>query len=147
MPRLAEKAGHPNELIDVIATTNRALLRRMEEVISAEGLTRPQFLALRCVSESAMVPMKDISDRMLVTPANITGIVDRLESKGLVRRAAHRGDRRATIVELTLKGKAMQERLSSRYTEFMEDALRVFTTEEQKKLRNLLLKLQEGMSG
>jgi len=90
--------------------------------------------------------MKGISDKMFVTPANITGIIDRLEAKGLVKRATRHGDRRAVIVELTTKGAAVQERVSSKYKEFIQNALKVFTTEEQKMLRDLLLKLQEGMS-
>jgi DNA-binding MarR family transcriptional regulator len=138
-----EETQLSDELSDVIVTTHMILKRKSEEVLSEENLTRPQFQALRFVAETGVTPMKGISNRMCVTPPNITGIVDRLESKGLVRRKAREGDKRATIIELTPKGVAVQRRVSSRYKEFVQDALKVFTAEEQRTLSALLLKLQE----
>lgn len=90
--------------------------------------------------------MKAISDKMFVTPANITGIIDRLESKGLVKRRARHGDRRTIIIELTPRGAALHERVASKYGEFMRSALKGFTNEEKRTLSHLLTKLQEGMS-
>lgn len=91
--------------------------------------------------------MKGISDEMLVTPSNITGIIDRLQSKGFIKRMARqKGDRRTTIIELTQKGRALHEKVAAAYGEFMNSALQVLTLEEQRTLRDLLVKLQEGMS-
>jgi len=115
-------------------------------LLSEENLTRPQFQALRCVAEKGTTPMKGISERLLVTPANITGIIDRLESKGLLKRTAQAGDRRATIIELTPRGAAVQQRVSSKYKEFIKNSLKVLTKVEQRMLRDILAKLQEGMS-
>jgi DNA-binding MarR family transcriptional regulator len=98
------------------------------------------------VAEKGKTPMKGISDRLFVTPANITGIIDRLESKGLLKRTAHHGDRRATIIELTPKGAAVQERVSSKYMEFIQNSLNVLAKDEQKMLHDILMKLQDGMS-
>lgn len=141
-----EKARRPNEITDVIIETYRTLLRESEELLSEENLTRPQFQALRCIAVKGQTTMKGISDKLSVTPPNITGIIDRLESKGLVKRTAHRGDRRATIIELTPKGAAVQERVSSEYKEFLQNAVKVLTTGERRALNDLLIKLQEGMS-
>jgi len=146
MAGYTQGARNPNELADVMNSTYRTILRKSEELLSEEGLTRPQFQALRCVAEKGATPMKGISDKLSVTPANITGIIDRLESKGLLRRSAQAGDRRATIVELTTKGTAVQERVSTKYKEFMKGSLKALSRDEQKSLRDILVKLQEGMS-
>ena len=130
---------------DAITSTYRTLLRETEELLSREGITRAQFQALRCVATGPL-PMKDISEKMFVTRPNITGLIDKLESKGLVKRTGHRRDRRATIVRLTRKGSSLQERVSSKYRTFLRDSLKVLTGEEQSNLRDALLKLQEGMS-
>ena len=122
------------------------MARRIAEMFSEEGLTRPQFQALRIVAKKGAVCMREISDEMFVTPANITGIIDRLEARGLLTRAGRKGDRRTTDIMLTTKGKALQGRVAEKYGRFMQNALGVFTQEEQKTLRDLLLKLQEGMS-
>ena len=48
--------------------------------------------------------MSALGDELVVSPRNITSLVDALEDGGLVRRRAHPTDRRATIVELTPQG-------------------------------------------
>ena len=139
-------ARGPSNLTDAITSTYRTLLRESEELVSKEGLTRAQFHALRFAAEKGPLPMKEISEKMFVTRANVTGLVDKLESKGLVRRAAHQRDRRATMIELTPKGVAIQKRVASEYKAFMRDSLGALTAKEQKSLFDVLLKLQEGMS-
>ncbi|MDG6988644.1 MAG: MarR family transcriptional regulator [Nitrososphaerota archaeon] len=138
-------SGH-NETYGAILSAYRAMARRIAEMLSEEGLTQPQFQALRVVAKKGTVCMREISDEMLVTPANITGIVDRLESRGLLMRTGRKGDRRTTDIELTPKGRALQERVAERYGEFVQNALRVFTPAEQRTLRELLVKLQEAMA-
>ncbi len=124
----------------------KAMQRSIAELLSEEGLTQPQFYALRVIAKNGSMPMKGISDGMHVTPANVTGIRDRLEHKGLIRRTARALDRRATIVELTPEGRAVQERVATKYSEFMKKALQAFTSDEQEALRYLLEKLQQEMS-
>ena len=142
---VGESTRNSTGVTDAITATYKTLLRESEELLSTEGITRAQFQALRCVAKGP-IPMKDISEKMFVTRANITGLVDKLESKGLVKRTGHQRDRRATIIRLTPKGISVQERVASKYREFMHDSLKALTEEEQKNLRNSLLKLQEGMS-
>jgi len=139
-------AQYSSEVTDVIIATYRTILRETEELLSEESLTRPQYQALRCVAEKGPTPMKGISDSLLVTPANVTGIIDRLESKGLLKRKAQHVDRRATIIELTPKGVAVQKRVSSKYKGFMRDSLKLLTRNEQEILGDILAKLQKGMS-
>jgi MarR family transcriptional regulator, 2-MHQ and catechol-resistance regulon repressor len=135
-----------NGVIEAISATYRILRRESEELLSKEDMTRPQFQALMSLAQRGPILMKEISEKMFVTRANVTGIIDRLESKGLVRRTANHRDRRATMIELTPKGVALQERVSSKYTTFMQDSLKVLTEDEQKSLRDALVKLQGGMS-
>lgn len=146
MPNRAGRAEHPDETYNAVITTYRVIQRSIGELLSEEGLTQPQFYALRVIAKNGAAPMNRISYEMLVTPANITGIVDRLESRGLIRRMAREGDRRATIIGLTPKGRAVQERVATRYSEFMRKALQAFTADEQRVLRDLLEKLQQEMS-
>jgi DNA-binding MarR family transcriptional regulator len=135
-----------NETYDAVNAAFKAMQRSIAELLAEEGLTQPQFVAMRVVAKSGATPMRKISDEMFVTPANLTGIIDRLENKGLIKRMARQGDRRATIIELTPEGRAAQERVASRYSRFMQDALQAFTKDEQKTLRYLLEKLRRGMS-
>jgi DNA-binding MarR family transcriptional regulator len=120
----------------------KAMRSNIAEELSTEGLTPPQFGLLRAVAKRGAMSLNRISQEMLVTPPNITGVVDRLEAKLLVRRVANKEDRRATIIELTSEGRRLQENVAKRYGVFMKQALSAFTHSEQATLRNLLLKLE-----
>ncbi len=143
---LALAEEQQNETYNAVIATYKAMHRSIAELLAKEDLTQPQFIALRVLSRKGAMLMCKISEEMLVTPANVTGIIDRLEHKGLVKRVARQGDRRATIIELTTEGRAVQERVAVRYSEMMRRALQGFTTEEQETLRGLLAKLQREMS-
>lgn len=137
--------GH-NETYSAVLAAYKVMARKIAEMLSEEELTQPQFRALRVVAKEGRVCMREISEEMFVTPANITGIIDRLESRGLLRRTGRRGDRRTTDIELTRKGELVQKRVTEKFNDFMQNALNVFTGEEQRTLRELLVKLQEGMA-
>ena len=82
---------------------------------------------------------------MLVTPPNITGLIDRLESKGFIKRTARKEDRRATIIELTSEGRRIQEKVKKRFNKFMQEVLSEFTPEESRTLSRLLAKFEQVM--
>ncbi|MBS3819289.1 MarR family transcriptional regulator [bacterium] len=69
------------------------------------GITGPQSLVIKslCEASGPLSPVK-LSRQLNVTPANITGIIDRLEEKGLVQRNRQLVDRRAIQIELTEDG-------------------------------------------
>jgi MarR family 2-MHQ and catechol resistance regulon transcriptional repressor len=146
VPKRTKPAEDNDEAYATVIETYKLMHRRTFELASKEGLTQPQFSALRVIARNGAMLMRDISEKMFVTPANLTGIVDRLEQKGLVRRSSRQGDRRATVIDLTPKGSMLQERVATRYSEFVHRALGALTAEEQQKLRYLLEKLQREMS-
>jgi|ERR1022692_288042 MarR family 2-MHQ and catechol resistance regulon transcriptional repressor len=146
MPENSALADQRSGTYNAIVATYKIMFRKMTEMLLKEGLTQPQFQALRVVAKYGPTPMKTISDKMTVSAANVTGIVDRLESKGLILRHARSDDRRATIIALTAKGKKVQEGVSGKTAKFVQEALREFTPEEQETLGRLLAKLQEEMS-
>ncbi len=147
MSKQAESAEESNGTYNAIIATYRLMQRGMTMLLAEEGLTQPQFTALRAMAKHGPTPMKTLSDELMVTAPNITGIVDRLESKGLVRRAASSEDRRATILELTTKGMRLQEEVTKKYVGFLQKALQKFSSDEQETLSLLLAKLREEMSG
>jgi DNA-binding MarR family transcriptional regulator len=53
----------------------------------------------------------DLSRKLYVTPSNITGVIDRLERKGLVERIRKVGDRRVALITLTEKGEELSKSL------------------------------------
>lgn len=82
---------------------------RRRDVSESLGLSFAKTRALRRLAHQAM-PMGELSAALDIEPANTTGLVDDLESRGLVRRRPHPTDRRARIVDATRKGKALARR-------------------------------------
>jgi DNA-binding MarR family transcriptional regulator len=54
---------------------------------------------------------RELADLLGVTPRNVTGLIDALQAVGLVSRAPHATDRRATLVSLTTKGAGLAAEL------------------------------------
>ena len=75
------------------------------------GLTGPQSWVLRNLVRKGPLSSAQLSRRSYATPANITGIIDRLEKKGLVERIRKRGDRRVALITLTEAGLELGENL------------------------------------
>ena len=71
------------------------------------GLTGPQSLVLRLLIKKGALSSADLSRQMYVTPSNITGIIDRLEKKGLVERIRQQSDRRVALITLTQSGQKL----------------------------------------
>jgi DNA-binding MarR family transcriptional regulator len=87
------------------------MLARVEEVLRPHKLTfaRYELLMLLLFSRNGSLPLSRVGDRLQVHPASVTNVVDRLERQGLVRRAPHPSDRRATLAELTDAGRQVAE--------------------------------------
>jgi len=73
-----------------------------EEAAASAGLTAPQAMILTLLSEPTS--MREFAQRMGCDASNITGIVDRLEAKGMVVRCADQEDRRVKRIRRTPSG-------------------------------------------
>lgn len=108
----------------------------------AEDLTTPQFGVLEILYKRGPVPLKKISEEMMVTGANITCVVDNLEKEGFVKRIPSKEDRRVIHADLTPQGKAKVESILPAYAESMAGILSALSEHEQKELTKLLGKVQ-----
>ncbi len=73
-------------------------------------LTVPQADVIFSLGNTDGLTCKEIGERTLITKGTLTGILDRLEAKGLIRRLPSASDRRSTVIELTPSGKRVFER-------------------------------------
>ena len=110
-----------------VVTAYQTCTRRYAEMLGHFGLTIPQFDVLSAVSalQPEALP-STVAERLLVTRGNITGILKRLEAQGLLRRAAHTGDGRALVCQLTPQGAALLQRASAAAAAFIEAQLSPF---------------------
>ena len=82
----------------------RAVLARVEPRLAAAGLTPTQFGVLEAILHKGPLSQRELSRKVLTSAGNMTDLIDKLESRGLVRAHARSQDRRAVRVELTPAG-------------------------------------------
>ena len=81
------------------------------------GLTAMQGHTLRLLDPDRPVAMSALADGLTCDASNVTGIVDKLESRGLVVRQGSGHDRRVKMLAVTEEGRRLQEQLSARMME------------------------------
>ena len=75
------------------------------------SLSTTQVKSLFCIVENERISSRKLADMLDVTPANVTGIVDKLIEQGLVQRVENSQDRRVVFLESTGTGKKLIENL------------------------------------
>ena len=95
------------DIVGSIRKLVRAVYFDSQKMSRQFGLTGPQSVVVRLLLNNGSMSSAELSRLMYVTPSNMTGIIDRLEKKGLVKRVRKEGDRRIVMIVLTENGKEL----------------------------------------
>jgi MarR family transcriptional regulator, 2-MHQ and catechol-resistance regulon repressor len=119
------------------------VMERTKELFSSEDITPQQFNILRILRGSFPQPLStlQIRERMLDKMSDTSRIVDRLVTKGLVKKGTCKTDRRLVDVIITDKGKKMLERLDKRQDE-LDNIIGNLSEKEAAVLSELLDKIR-----
>jgi len=111
--------------------------RRLPAVAAELGLPEAQCQVLQLLDPQAPVAMCRIAEALDCDPSNITGIVDRLQARGLVERRSDPRDRRVKKLVLTAQGRDRRKRLLERLDE-PPSAIQALSLAEQQGLCAIL---------
>jgi len=95
------------------------------------GLTSSQFDIIATLGNTQGMSFKDLGEKTLITKGTLTGVVDRLVAKSLVRRVASPSDGRSQMVQLTRAGEVLFARVFPAHLAYLEQ---VFAAWSQKNL-------------
>jgi DNA-binding MarR family transcriptional regulator len=113
--------------------------------IKSLRLTPSQFDVIATLGDTEGMTCSELSAHTLVTKGTLTGVLDRLVSKGLIRRDAMKGDRRCTKISLTVKGDALFRKTFAAHLAFLRPFFeRALSPEEVNQARALLLRLRDS---
>lgn len=134
------------ELLLNLAYTFYGIEACLARETGAYGLSLSAFNALMILSRSASkgCPLHELSELLLVSRANITGLVDSLVRKGLAERIVYDGDRRVRIARITNAGDALLESLLPGYFDKARKLCAGLNGEEKKALTELLTQLRRS---
>src|SRR5210317_174834 len=110
---------------------------------SGSDLTPSQARVVFTLGDTDCMTCKDIGDISLITKGTLTGVVDRLEEKGLVERWSVEGDGRKTIVALTRKGEKVYKKEFPKHVEFLKSKFDNLNANDRKQAVQLLQKIKE----
>jgi MarR family 2-MHQ and catechol resistance regulon transcriptional repressor len=119
----------------------RAVEQNALSSVSGLGLGLSDFAVLEILLHKGPLTVNVIGKKILLTSGSTTTAIDRLESRGLVRRTPHPHDQRARLVELTKDGQRVIECAFRQHVRDMEDTAAVLTPSERLELIRLLKKL------
>ena len=120
----------------------RRIMRAMDvysrQLAGSHGLTGPQMLCLREITTRGSLTTGALARAVALSPATLTGILDRLEARGLVSRERRPEDKRRVLVSLTALGKQMSQELPSPMQERFGSRLTDLSIDEQTAIRMAL---------
>ncbi|MFL5348256.1 MAG: MarR family winged helix-turn-helix transcriptional regulator [Hyalangium sp.] len=135
---------HAAQLLQFLPHLTRWTRELVSQVSAGLELSLRQYAALRALQEGAR-SATDLARRWQVTPAVVTGVIDRLERRGLVRRAANPKDRRRLDLALTSKGLEMSRSVDDKLTRALAAHLAVAAPSDLLALSRTLAVLERAL--
>jgi DNA-binding MarR family transcriptional regulator len=111
--------------------------------LSGSDLTVAQANVIFTLGNTDGMTCKDIGDWTHITKGTLTGVIDRLEAKGLVERWAVEGDGRKTIIALTRRGDRVFKKEFPRHVSYLKDRFDQLGPRDRDQAVRLLQKIQQ----
>src|SRR4029077_16583047 len=128
---------------------SRIIEAELRERLSTEfDTTLPRFDVMAALyrAPDGML-MSDLSRFLLVSNGNVTGIVDRLVSEGLISRARRNGDRRPSIVRLTPRGRESFQAMAAAHERWVGELLADVSKSDAQRLASMLKAFRSNWEG
>jgi len=125
--------------------THQAFLSYAASHVHKLDLTLPQFDVIITLGNTSGMPYKKLGEETLITKGTLTGVISRLEDKGLVQRGASETDGRSQIIRLTEAGKSLFERTFPEHLQFINQLFNNYSPEDISTLEAVLVRLREAV--
>ena len=114
----AQAASAPSLRLDdqlcfALYAASRAMTQTYRPLLTALGLTYPQYLVMLVLWETDGVSVGELGSRLFLDSGTLTPLLKRLEALGVLGRQRAKGDERSVIVSLTTKGRGLRTRALS----------------------------------
>lgn len=134
------QADVPATLVQLV----NLITRHLAPVLARYGITPQQWSVLAAVADTDEDPsLAAVSRRMMVSKQNMTGMIARLESVGLLRRVGDPSDLRASMLQLTARGKRVVASAGPDYNEWTTNLLGTLTQSDRRAFARALDQLTE----
>ncbi len=98
-----------NQLCFPVYAASRLIIREYQPHLDRLGITYPQYLVLMVLWEEDNLTVNDITRKLVLNTNTVTPLLKRMQQQGIIERKRSDEDERKVIVQLTSKGRALQE--------------------------------------
>ncbi len=132
-------------LIREILATADVFLRESHRLFRPHGLTAAQFNVLNVLGRTeGGLSQRELGDRLVVDRSNVTGLLDRLERAGWVKRSDDPKDRRIYRISLTAAGRRLWREVCPRYDAVLAQVVAGVEEKRAREIHEVLARLQEA---
>lgn len=121
-----------------IKLLSQLLTRKLQERLESYGLTPFHWVVLCCLWQEDGLPTCSLGERLQQVGGTLTGVLDRMEQRGLVRRERDPHDRRIWRIWLTDAGRQLKDELPPIVLELREQTFEGIPPAERERLSELL---------
>jgi MarR family transcriptional regulator, organic hydroperoxide resistance regulator len=129
-----------------IKVLSQLLSRHLQDELDTYGLTPFHWLVLNCLWDQDGLATSVLGERLRQVGGTLTGVIDRMEERGLVRRERDANDRRIWRIWLTPTGQALAETLPPHVYKVRTKLLQGFSESEQKQLSDWVDRMLANLS-
>lgn len=123
-----------------LVVTYQSFERYSSEHMKSLGITMTQFDIIATLGNQPPMSCKLLGEKTLVTKGTMTGVLERLEEKGFIRRELNAEDARSQLISLTKKGQQLFEKI---FPEHMNHLQKAFGKLSKKELEDLAVSLEK----
>lgn len=127
----------------LLTVSQHEVFQVFSEGLEPFGITPGQYGVLRCIWEGGPTTPKEIARILRLENSTVSGVLDRMEKKGLIRRITDENDRRSVRVETTQEGAGMRDDVLQVIDELNDKVLGGLSAEERKILDRSLRRIGE----
>ena len=128
----------------LLTTAQHAVFQYLNSKLSEYDITPSQYGVLSCLWQREFATPKQISEILCLETSTISGVLDRMQKKGLIDRVINKEDRREVRVVPTEKGKALEEPIGKIIDSVNAEVLKCFSDEEIAVLKDNLRIIADG---
>lgn len=133
-------------LVMIVLTTARRIDMACAELLARHDLSEGRLASLLAVSAEPGITPRTLADRLEVTSATVTGLLDRLERDGLIERQPHATDRRTHTLTTTSDGEELIGELVPVYARWLNQLGAGINSDKRNRAASVLAAMQQNLA-
>ncbi len=131
----------------LLTNAQHNVFRYLSKRLSEYDVTPVQHGVLSCLMGKSYDTPKHLAENLSLETSTISGILDRMQKKGLIDRVVNKEDRREVQVRITEKGRELEDKIGIITDEVNAEVLKNFTDDEIAYIKNSLRTIASGNFG